>query len=356
MNKLVLEKLIHAYQLMEQDGPLEADGKEMTNSTYAFLKHFGIPPFIDSINKGQDVGLSGKEIHATLKAISHEIQQAGKFYNDQRFLKDVIDYEQLQKIMPEVPLILPYEKTFLQVDTDYGILNLLIIEHEKEEITYMKGDGDKTIKLWKNEHEYEEKYTKDVDISLSCTVVCIPYLPDQNCFMYDPIPTNFMFHLDSDKNLGSYSYWLLHEDLEISKYCDLTQDEHNRYTNKYWDQSRNAIADIMYNYFVMMHYPNLADQAEVKGIKPNIIRGKSKYKASELRMKPAWEHKTLKISMTQQEREMFETGRMYSSGKKFHSVRKHIRRLSNGKHTIVKSHFRGDKSKGVIQKDYKVAQ
>ena len=97
----------------------------------------------------------------------------------------------------------------------------------------------------KDEHLY---HGSDIEIALSCTVVCFPYLPDSNCFMYDPIPTHFMFHHDSDVNKGSYSYWLLHEGMELSQYCDFSQDEHNRYTNEYWDNSRNAIADILYNY------------------------------------------------------------------------------------------------------------
>ena len=104
----------------------------------------------------------------------------------------------------------------------------------------------------------------------------------------------------------------------------------------------------------MMHFPNLAEQQEVKGKKPMVLNSVSRFKGSELRRKPTWEHKTLKISMTQQEREMFETGKMHSSGKRFHSVRKHIRRLASGKHTIVNSHFRGKKELGIIQKDYKM--
>lgn len=360
MNKIVLEKLLHGYQLMEHDGPLIADGKEMNRSTLAFLTHFGIPPFIAPKVKGNEMGLSGKEIHQTLKVLSHEIQQAGKFYCDQRFLKDVIDLQQLEKIMPEVPLVLPYESTFLQVEHDLGMLNMLIFEHDKEELNIdtssnkFKSWRKDRIKFWKNEEEYEEKRWSDIEIALSCTVVCIPYLPDQNCFMYDPIPTHFMFHHDSDVNKGSYSYWLLHEGMELAQYCDFSQDKHNRYTNQYWDNSRNAIADILYNYFVMMHFPNLAEQQEVKGKKPMILNSVSRFKGSELRRKPTWEHKTLKISMTQQERQMFETGKMHSSGKRFHSVRKHIRRLASGKHTIVNSHFRGKKELGIIQKDYKM--
>jgi hypothetical protein len=47
-------------------------------------------------------------------------------------------------------------------------------------------------------------------------------------------------------------------------------------------------------------------------------------------------------------------GNTRSAGTAFHSVRKHLRRLPNGKHTFVKAHFRGSKEVGVVSKEYKI--
>ena len=45
-----------------------------------------------------------------------------------------------------------------------------------------------------------------------------------------------------------------------------------------------------------------------------------------------------------------------ASGTAFHSVRKHIRRLADGRNTFVKAHFRGAKSVGMVSKDYEITQ
>ena len=42
------------------------------------------------------------------------------------------------------------------------------------------------------------------------------------------------------------------------------------------------------------------------------------------------------------------------TGTAFHSVRKHMRRLPNGRTTFVKAHFRGSRDFGTISKDYEL--
>ena len=81
------------------------------------------------------------------------------------------------------------------------------------------------------------------------------------------------------------------------------------------------------------------------------------FKNSAYREKPQYEHKELIISMYDDSSKtkggMNTTGR--SAGTRFHSVRKHPRKLGTGKVTWVKAHFRGSKEEGILFKDYKVS-
>ena len=97
----------------------------------------------------------------------------------------------------------------------------------------------------------------------------------------------------------------------------------------------------------------ICDTHEVKGRSNVFIDKKIKHTTSELRRQPKFTHKVLRLDLYGND--SF-TGGVIEEGKgvAFHSVRKHLRRLANGKLTWVKAHFRGSKSHGTVYKDYDI--
>jgi hypothetical protein len=101
---------------------------------------------------------------------------------------------------------------------------------------------------------------------------------------------------------------------------------------------------------VLLSYPSLANTNSVSGRKPIAYNKLGKFKASLMNALPKWEHKVLSVDMYSNG--FSGVGNGSARGKRFHAVRKHLRRLASGKSIFVKPHFRGDKSLGVIDKDY----
>ena len=101
---------------------------------------------------------------------------------------------------------------------------------------------------------------------------------------------------------------------------------------------------------VLLSYPSLANINSVSGRKPMPYNKLGKFKASSMYSLPKWEHKVLEVDMYSSGSSGVGNGS--ARGKRFHAVRKHLRRLASGKSVFVKPHFRGDKKLGVIDKDY----
>ena len=101
---------------------------------------------------------------------------------------------------------------------------------------------------------------------------------------------------------------------------------------------------------VLLSYPSLANTNSISGRKPIPYNKLGKFKASSMYSLPKWEHKVLEVDMYSNGSSGVGNG--LARGKRFHAVRKHLRRLASGKSVFVKPHFRGDKGLGVIDKDY----
>ena len=107
------------------------------------------------------------------------------------------------------------------------------------------------------------------------------------------------------------------------------------------------------HFMILLQYPMICAQHEVKG-RGNVFLDRTvTHKHTELMRQPKFTHKVLKLDLYGNYNV---NGGLVERGKgvALHSVRKHLRRLKNGKLTFVKAHFRGTKDKGMVIKDYEM--
>ena len=313
MNKLILEKLLHTYKTF--------DSRYTKDANSAFKKNWFMPDHMEP-----DVLTTG-DMYQNFKLLTRSIQNSQKFYIDVK--EDALTTEEANKISEEIIFCLPYEMCYMQFDAGEIVINMVICDM-----------------LW-------DVPSKDIDqnIQSQFSVCSIPYIPADDAFIFDPNLYLLEFYKDS-----TFKY-MLNENEETNPFAhctDFSANENGMYTNRSLIRWAESISTCITTFMLMMHFPQITNTKDVQGIKPQVLESRSRYKASELRAKPTWEHKTLKLDLYGGESDTFGGSNNRSEGTKFHSFRKHLRRLSNGKHTFVKAHFRGSKDIGVIQKDYEV--
>ena len=306
MDKVILEKLLHTYKIFE--------GNDLEKSERIFGKNWQLANHF----KKQD--FEKNTTREYFLDCSKWIQQSQKFSVDVR--DNTLTAEEISKISDEIIFCLPYENVFLQYCTDDGgVINLCVRELE----------------------------TDDEDMS-QFEIIMMPYVPQWNCFIFDPNTYEFVFKKDQ-----TYQF-TIDEEKSISRWGDVTSfTTHNgTYNNQSMIRWARTMANCVAQFMLMLTFPQITQSNQVKGIKPQTLQSLSRFKTSELRTKPTSEHKTLKIDLYGNESCGSGQSNGRSEGTKFHSVRKHLRKLRDGKHTFVKAHFRGNKEFGVIQKDYEV--
>jgi hypothetical protein len=361
MNKLILEKLLHTYKLIDiSDAKKVKDNGEeyyvLENFFDNFYKEWEIASHInlDGIAKLSDRALQDgtKEVQTLdymlfykhFKSLAHTIQQSQKFFLDVTHAEGGLSPDEMERIRPDINYHMPFNHCFLQVQMtgqhsydDTGdpekktdiIINLLVREDEETDIVHADGSI---------EHRMFH-------------VTCIPYIGYLNKFVFDPNIYSLKYHED-----GSFTFWL-QEDPDINpwaKTCDLSADETGMYTNHGLNTWVQQISNQLCTFFAMMSFPQINRQKKVKGLSPRKLESQSSYKFSDLISKPTWEHKTLVLDMyddvaTGNGKTVHREG-----GVRFHARRKHLRRLPSGRYTFVKATFVGTKDKGVVSKDYVV--
>ena len=326
MNKLVLEKILHTYKLFDANDIFKTDAM--------FKKHWRMPDHFEP----PDIDLVTIKTH--FQYLSRHIQNCAKFHVDLR--GNSLTEEEADKLAHEIVFCLPYEHTLLQFEDDYACLTILV-----KDIMWGWSDEEKA--------EYKkDRVEKGNDVHSAYDCLMIPYMKDKqygDYFLFDPNIYMMDYYEDA-----SYKFEI--EENEKKNYFAEGMDFSSRdklYTNQSLNNWASSIASCISTFMLMLCFPQITKTTEVKGVKPQTITSRSRYKHSELRSKPTWEHKTLKIDLYGSKGGgncTNASGR--SEGTKFHSVRKHLRRLANGNHTFVKAHFRGKKEHGVVQKDYEV--
>jgi len=332
MNNLVLQKLLHAHQLIKPETYTEdmdnqrvdtAEARTLERMFEAPRYFTGLKNTVEMVRIGGDTDKRTQVIPTytfkkMLKGYAQEVSQAAKFYIDKRGT-EFLNAKEYEIISSELKVYAPYKSTFLQIEDDETVYNILCMDN-----------GDKS--------------DTDEPILYMCM---LPYIKDIDCFVFDLNVYAFCYHENTE-----YTYWL--KDSPLSEYVDTETDSNNQYTNRHLEVFVSNISTCWITFMILLQYPQITDTREVKGRQNIFLDMHTKFKASTLRAKPSFQHKELKINLYGNAPSTNNTisNNDRSSGTAFHSVRKHLRTLSNGKHTFVKAHFRGAKAHGVITKDY----
>ena len=312
MNNIILQQLIHGYQSDEW-----LDG-------LAYPEHW-------NTKKGF---LPLEQARLYFQKASKDIQQAMKFYIDARDTKNDLSPVEMEKVVEDMKIYLPYKSCLIQFETNECIYHVLV-----------GNDGEKTADT-------------EQDI---ITALMFYYQKSGNHWGHDFCSYGYTYHhkeemspyLNRLVSKEDYTFWLKN----FPDGCIITDpDSNDAYTNPSLNQWTSHISMVIVQLNVLLTYPEIADTKDVLG-RPNNTVGHTQLKNikdSTLRTRPKYQHKTLRLNMYG-EPSGGESKAKRSEGTAFHSVRKHIRRYKKtGKKTFVKAHFRGSKDIGVITKDYEV--
>lgn len=324
--------IVDISQVHGNNDPIDTPKSLKWESMFTTPKHFGKGFDADTIT------IAPIEIKSAMQQLSREMTQAMKFYIDLTDDKDSLDEKEVQAILPTLDIYNPYPLTLLQV--------------ESADIVYMI--------LVKDEGQFAD--TGEPMLTMFMTV----YHKEKQFFQLDLNKYILCFHKHEVKDgrtgetdYGGYTFWIA--DSVFKEITDLSADytEHQK-RDAYSSESLNAWIHGMTSswqlFMIYLNYPAICSQKDVKGRANGNWHDipMRKYTTSEFRNKPKFEHKELVIQMYDTGTgDGNSTGR--SSGTKFHSVRKHLRRYKDGKLVWIKAHFRGAKEHGVVNKDYKIA-
>ena len=378
MKKHVLEKLLHTHNLLRLG---DKRGYEKFTELYRPLPHFS-PKHAE--NKVQNDFLTSKvdlmggfskeektinyvKLRELFERISIGISNAQKFYipNTPSYITD----EERIKVANDVQMMLPYPNTFIQWDKDVHLE--LIDYHDTERTGQSRYDKRRLVyNLWACDTQTVPTFESD---ELTPAVQELqdsldmrdedPYTNVIRCmlFVYDPSKDDMhcdftFFDLAWVNGTENYTYWIQDDNI-FYEFLDLRADSTGEFTSDTLNQQVQICSDILFEYNFLTQFPTVCDLQNVKGMRPSsrpsMIEPR-KFKHSAFHTKPTWEHKVLKLNMYDNTGGGSKGGNTRSAGTAFHSVRKHLRRLPNGKHTFVKAHFRGSKEVGVVSKEYKI--
>jgi len=327
LNNELIQKIIHAPSLWDKDYP-------------KFEKTFHIPSgMINNKKFDEEVGdiAHSTTVHNKYKKelldISVGVQQSAKF----KFNNDVtesITKKDFGTVLSSVDTYLPFEKIYLEVRNDNATLTTAYLI---EDIT---NTADFDLKVPKKNFLGRTKYVpfKPTDDTIFVRVSSY-FVSDKTPDYIAIVPTPLILPVSNTTNFNSYSAI---EDYVFGKYL--------LGNTKNLSDIANFIVSHIRWLQVLLSYPSLATSNVVTGRKSIAYNKLGKFKASSMYALPKWEHKVLEVDMYSSGSSGVGNGQ--GNGKRFHAVRKHLRRLASGKSVFVKPHFRGDKSLGVIDKDY----
>ena len=344
MKDKYLKKYIHAASLWKSGG--KRFDKSFSFTSDSIIK--------DSITgKVKDTPQFLEDGFHHFQALSKNITQAVKFHIP--VPKDDLTTNEIKKLLGDVEPFLPFKNTFLQLDMDddsciFALLcerggvfhgNLAYV-HEDEKMIYI---DPRTIVY--NLGRYEEET--------------------------DALRFNF-WHKTEEEILNSDLNFLLPEEeksfslFKLNKYSEKPKGKiRKNFDDDYMRNGKyNTYKTIMTlaksheRLMLYLAYPQITKRQEVKGLK-NLtsdeaskvakILSKKKLSAAEEIFYPKYQHIQVKLDIYDTPVESEESiGR--GESRCFHAVRKHIRKYKNGKLSFVKAHFRGDKRKGIISKEY----
>jgi len=373
MNNLVLQKLLHGYQLITPNEANfgETETKKVDSFEYTALKeqnklissfdrkwvsgfHFArhindgtkLNPrgdhwlrndFTDENGIAKErVSICPKMLHDVMKMYSRTVTQAGKFYINEQ-ANNCVTAEETKALVNEIKFFAPYQNTFLQVEDEHMIGNILVT------------DGIESSGVVKEDKKSNGDF-KDVDATTLHMTMNI-YFKGENKVILDPNIYEVAF---SD---GSYGFKVINS--KFRSMTDVRMTDDGNFENEDLNEWVYKMVNYYFKFMVYLQFPQICDVQKRQGrSNDNWYDIPTKYSTSHLRKKPKFEHKELVINMfgDSSSSNVNPLANGNTGGTAFHSVRKHLRRLPNGKMTWVKAHFRGSKSAGIITKDYRIEE
>lgn len=336
MNNTLLQKLLHA-------GVLHRTNPEKFLQTFKPAPHIIKP-------------VDPAKFDNYLDKTSKQVQQSMKFYLPIASEENELSHTELAKLTEDLEMYLPFKSTFVQVESSINFT-------DTNEL-YRNYDGTVDLPTWERQHNIETidrhkalshvllidtgKHDEEGSRMFAGTIWL--YDTQSNIFVIDPNVWIYSFR----KN-GDYTFWL-HEDSDFYDATDLRTISNNEtYSNVTLNSIVGTIVHTHTQLCLYLSYPQIVDTKSVKGIKNIQIPLSRKFSHAEFLRKPKYEHKVLKLNLFDNDSSKEHLGVTNNEGgKAFHAVRKHIRKCNSGKITFVKAHFRGDKSKGIITKDYDI--
>ncbi len=337
----VKEKLLSAHWLM-------------TNDPYKFNKEFLLAKYVKSDYENDPN--SYLDLELSLKEMSKKIQDANKFYLDfDSNVAENLTPKEIENVAQDIKIFLPYEKTFIQFEDVHHIHNIYL-----EETT----DAVRTINPYLYKFNFffrrlgRKKNTKSYGMfhaiyakkNLRNKTLASTFIIDPSVYMINP---QGEYWIDKGNNASSTPFsWgvtVNSERFHGGRYrnTNISKDD-----IVFFEETEKSTLKIWFYLNLLLSYPALSNSKTVKGKTGVHMGGTHGYKSSHLLTRPAWEHKVLKLDLY---------GNASSghggngSAKAFHSVRGHLRRLSKGgKVAFVKSHFRGSKQVGTVEKEYAI--
>ena len=398
MNNVVLQRLIHGYQLINtkhfdaafnaqekpfisgEDGPFNPQKNfdyeshhDLHNPNFGnefskeWAKTFTIPPHVATGMKQQtknpdptaeyydkDTGqflkvnqmsqyqkdnavnftIPPKLMKKAMQNLSYDITQAGKFYLNVK-PEEELTQKEIRDCIQDIKIYCPYPKTFLQYETPDFIFNLLATEVMTE------AANEEDAKQYEKEtgRNRDTAFYTVIDFNLNV------WSKEQKAFQTDLSQTRIYFYKDQDSPLG------VKYDSEVLSnfWSDVTEHNHPAA-----ETFRGSCVSIWLAFMVYIQYSQIAEKKEKKG-RGNVWMDipMKKHSLSEYRRKPTFAHIEVDIKMYEESHGNVQ-GNGKTEGKALHSVRKHLRTYSTGKKTWVKAHFRGSKEYGIVTKDYNV--
>jgi hypothetical protein len=324
-NKL-LQKIIHAPSLWDNDYPKFQKIFSMSNDIIDLKKYDNdISPIrhSNSLHNKYKKELINKSVG---------VQQSAKFKFNNEITGSITDKD-FNTALSSIDTYLPFDSVYLEVrDDKANLTSSYLIEEVPEELV------DMTVP--KKDIFGRKKWVplKVPDGTIYVKVNCY-FSSDREPEKVGIVPAPMVLAINNSYQIPTYSFvgssfftpYILPDTKLLSEIAELTVD------NIKWLQ-------------VLLSYPSLANTNSISGRKPIAYSKLGKFNNSSMYSLPKWEHKVLEVDMYSNGSSG--AGNSSARGKRFHAVRKHLRRLPSGKSVFVKPHFRGDKKLGVIDKDY----
>tara|TARA_Y100000592_G_C5449448_1_gene307888 strand:+ start:589 stop:1749 length:1161 start_codon:yes stop_codon:yes gene_type:complete len=384
MNNMAMQKLVNLYQFIDIDAfenSTKNPNDPNTRKIWEWQNQCTMPRHIyekvleiRDAEKTWSFPMTPADLRNEFQYYSKEVTQAQKFYIDLKEEKNRITEKELRACIGDCEFYCPYPKTFVQFDYGEQIMQILALDTEElygaigRDVSYSDTDnqdmGDAKNKITFRMSIFNKKlnttiadmnyYTIDFNpnkVEHGFTEEKIEHIREK---WHEANAKDKSIH-DVSPSFG-FTFWI-----ENTVWKDLTDlsvhDDDRNYGNKSLNAWLQQIDTYWSIFMVYLKFPQIAQPKKVSGRKPIWLDVPMRnLKNTAFREKPKFEHTELVISMyddsSSNSNGVNSTGR--SAGTRFHSVRKHPRRLPNGKMTWVKAHFRGSKQEGIIFKDYKV--